>query len=151
MPTTVALHLPPERKLAHRGQPFRLAFTLTNKSNQAIQLYIPPRPSIQEEGDIPFQLRLVPLTPLKEPVQIMPCARSLIDLRKVYRVTLMPEFAISGYIAVVKRGGPYTLLPVGVYQGELWYDSHPLAKLPHRKGLWLGVTNTVKFRLQVLP
>lgn len=151
MSAAVLLQIRNGEQRARRAKPFRLFFTLTNQCGRKIQVYIPYRVSIQGEVDIPFHLRMGPITPLKEPIQGAIDRRRPLDLRKVYRVTLMPDFAISGYVEVVGKAASYTLLPVGVYQGELWYDSRPLAKLPYHEGLWLGVTNTVKFKLQVLP
>lgn len=136
---------------ARRGRIHRMYYTLTNHSNKPVQLYLPPCASHYDDIDVPFQVRETPITRLSEPVRKVLYKRPPVDLRKVYKVILLPDFAISGYLTLVGKGGTYALLPVGRYRIRVWYDSRPLAQKRHHEGLWLGITNAVEFELHVMP
>lgn len=137
-------------KQARRGQEYRLYYTLTNRGSKSVQLYLPLSASHHGEPNFPFQVRETPLTHLREPIRKVFYQR-VVDLRRVYKVTLLPDFAISGYLILVGKGGTYSLLPTGLYRIVLWYDSRPLSREPYHDGLWLGITNTVEFKLRVAP
>lgn len=135
---------------ARRGRECRLFYTLTNHGSKPRQLAIPPFASFNGAREVPFQVRVTPLTRLSEPIKAVITAIG-VDLRRAYKVTLLPGFAISGYLILVGKGSTCALLPVGRYRIRVWYDSRPLAQMPHHEGLWLGITNAVEFELHVMP
>lgn len=135
---------------ARRGRECRIYYTLTNHSSKPRQLALPLFASFNGAREVPFQVRVTPLTRLSEPIQVVITAIG-VDLRRAYKVTLLPDFAISGYLILVGKGGTYILLPTGLYRVKLWYDSRPLSRMPYHEGLWLGITNTVEFKLRIVP